>query len=295
MQNPETFRAIASSARLIKQVEFNNNGLIILKALYGDIIHFGEPEPSTSYRPGKCVDIAMQLQANVIDSQLHLISRTGVAEPLHKRNNDIPNPNGTEKKQMVKNRLAITYWFDGDIHYCTYNDNEDIILPMQDHYCDMIEDNGEYPDLLKIAQDDIPHWLHLLPSSNDDEDFEILGEDWDSEPFNYKQVPSFFPSIDSHGKRHKPRPMRPEGVLSEPRFIVYERQKRFLENTQKKQLIMGFSVASVVFLAALQFGGIIDVTGWPGINMVFGNSNSNSGETTTGDNKDKNGLNNIQK
>lgn len=280
-QSQKTRKAIENSAQLIKQVEFSNDGLIILQALYGDVIHFGEQPPSTSYRPGKCLDISMQLQANVSGGNLVCPAGSGESTPLHKRLVDVPNPNGSEKKHVIRNRLTITYWFDGHLHYNTYSDSDPIIIPLQDHQIEMVQDNGEYPDLLEIATQYYPEWLDLLPSP-DDEDFELIGENWDdANQFNYRITPRFFPHLDSQGNKVYPVPMRPEGVLSEPRFVVYERQLRAEDRKAKKQLLIGMSAASVVLVSALQLGGVIDVTTWPILSLLFGSKSQPQSATTT--------------
>lgn len=271
-QNDDTFRAIENSARLIKQIELHKSGLVIIQALYGDLINFGEAPPSTNYRPGKCIDISMQLQANVSTGNLHCLGR-GV-EPFYKRMPDIPNPNGAEKKQIIRNRLAIIYWFDGNFHHATFNDTDTLVLPLQDHQIEMVIDDGTYPDLIAIAEEAFPHWVDLIPSPEDD-DFELIGANWDADyVFEYQHVPPFMPHYSPSGQKVYPAPLRPEGVLSEPRFIVYERQLRAEDKKAKKQLLLGVGAVGVLTLGALQLTGMIDITTWPGINMIFGGDKS---------------------
>jgi hypothetical protein len=259
-EQSSNYLATQSSARVIKQTQFNNDGLIILRALYGDIVEFGEPVPSTQYRPGKCVDISMHLQANVDSSSCSLIIHQNDGYPLFKRLKDIFNPNANIKSKLIRNRLAVTYYFQGEIHYAIFDDTDTVILPVESHQYSSMPDDGEYPDIIFTYQN-YPEWLALLPT-NDDETFEILGENWD-ETVKYQNVPRAFQANS-----------RPEGVLCEPRFIVYERQKRVEERQSQKNLLLGVTAAGLITLGTLQLTGFINMATWPGLNLIFGSSES---------------------
>lgn len=249
--------ATHSTARVNKQTQFNNNGLVILKALYGDIIELGE-QLTTAYKPGKCVDISMELQANCDPVNCSLIIQQNGQTPLYQRIKDIANPNSTTKNKLIRNRLSIVYYFHGELHYTIYEDTESIILPIQDHQCAQIRNDGTYPDLEFLLQS-YPQWAPLLPSPESDQAFEIAGTDWDAD-WSYQNVPYEYQQI---------LRMRPETVYVEPRRLAYERLLKLEEEQMQWKVLFGLGLGAVGVLGVLQGAGVINVCGWPGFNLFF--------------------------
>ncbi|KAK1443787.1 hypothetical protein BgAZ_206630 [Babesia gibsoni] len=125
--------------------EYERNGLIIKKAIYGDLV-LNDPSVATSMETigtqhirGPFIDVTVQLQVMVENGVLHMNSGgfmsyaflPGFYNPLdflHNKEGD-----DDEEEEVEEANLYILYLFQGDVHEVTVSDGHSIKLPMKSH------------------------------------------------------------------------------------------------------------------------------------------------------------------
>jgi hypothetical protein len=119
---------------MIREEENSKHGLIILEALYGDVVSSSDKMHSKGYA-GNCVDVTIPLQTSVRNSTLivHGGGSKSWLEGFYDPNDD-----------AIDNCLYIKYKFLDRLHHCMVADDEELCLPMQEH---LIEDDDEEQEL----------------------------------------------------------------------------------------------------------------------------------------------------
>lgn len=111
----------------IKAEEERNNGLVIVKAIYGVLPigkkdHNLKSENNDSNSIDECIDVTIPLQCLVKESRLELLAGTKV---------DLP---GFVDTNLGENKhLSIMYKFRNSLHQCTIPDNSVLVLPHKSH------------------------------------------------------------------------------------------------------------------------------------------------------------------
>jgi hypothetical protein len=258
-----------------QQLSISDGGLIILQALYGDIIDITE-QIRTDYRPGNCIEITMQLQAKVDPLSSSLLLNKDI--PIYEQVDGVVNPNVGNKNRLIKNRLYLSYLFNNRFHWCYYEQNETIILPLHDHCEDEVIPIHNIQDLLEMQRFNqiSQHFLPTFdldtnePLDTNGQPYPLLGSDWENE-FEYNFYQSVY--LDFIDKR-------PLNSYFEPKLIAYYRQKYYESIQAKKKVVTLLAGVSCSTLVALQLFGIINMKKWPVINLFFPDNTTTTTTTT---------------
>lgn len=115
------YAAMATEALKSREIEEENDGLIILEALYGDISIDGTKVGNLA---GKCIDVTVALQCIVASSQL-VIHGGGSKSWLE----GFYDPNDNQ----IENLLYVRYKFYNSLHEVIVDDTEELCIPVEDH------------------------------------------------------------------------------------------------------------------------------------------------------------------
>eukprot|EP00474_Spongospora_subterranea_P009645 CRZ10103.1 hypothetical protein [Spongospora subterranea] len=110
---------MAETVKALRAIEYQRDGVIIVKALYGDLKHRG----ALDRPPGSCIDVTIPVQCMVQCSELVDHSRTKIfLDGFYD-----PCPHEHDKL------LFIRYIFQNVLHQICYADSDEVRIPMRSH------------------------------------------------------------------------------------------------------------------------------------------------------------------
>jgi len=121
----------------IRQDEIQNDGIVILEALYGDVSIDADVDSSDD-NVGRCIDVTVPIQCMVRGSALIIYGGGSKAwlEGFYDPNED----------NDVENLLYVRYRFLGRLHECIVRDSDELVLPLEEHLVADQDDNSEFED-----------------------------------------------------------------------------------------------------------------------------------------------------